>query len=117
MVAGVLVGLLALAEPLPRAAGARALRLASWALILTGVTQLAGAGGEGSSGGGGGWPAARWLEERLRGSRRLPPGPKLWALAALRPLSGPGSGKHGRAGGGGDALLPVTAAGTNPHEV
>jgi hypothetical protein len=109
MVSGVLVGLLALGEGMPRSGGRRALRLLSWLLILAGVTNLAG-GGEGEG------PAAaalRRVEEAARGAR-LPRGARAWLLRALR-----ARGARGGKGGGllanghsdeGGPALPVVAA-------
>jgi hypothetical protein len=131
MVSGVLVGLLALGEGLPRTAGRRALRVLSWALILAGVSNLAGGGGGG--GGDGEGPAAaalRRAEDRVRAAR-LPHGLRMWLLGALRVLDGGGKGSRGGGGKGpggsvgsllanghggdeGGPALPIVAAAAAP---
>jgi hypothetical protein len=106
MVSGVLVGLLALGEQLPRSSGGRLLRLASWVLILLGVTRLSSGGEEG--GGGGGWGGdrfLRWAEDKLRAAP-LSHGLRLWLLVGMRALAGGGEGGRGLSRGGkGGSLL------------
>jgi hypothetical protein len=85
MLSGVLVGLLALGEEMPRGAARRLLRLASWVLILGGVANLAG----GDDAGGG---LAAWAADVVRGAP-LPRGLRVWLLSALRALAGGGDAK------------------------
>ena len=128
MVSGVLVGLLALGEQLPHGGGRRLLRLASWVLILVGVTNLS-SGGEDGGGGGGG--LIRWAEDAVRNAP-LPHAVRRWVLAALRwlqRLAGGGDGGRASARGGkagasllsnghdeGGPALPVAVTGTGGAE-
>jgi len=139
MVSGVLVGLLALGEALPRSGARRLLRLISWVLILLGVTNLSsgsaeGEGGGGGSGGGGGGGGGgfgsvmRRLEEAVRGAHWLPHSARLWLLGAVlavaessKRLGRGGSGGSGKGssllsassghgdGGGGGPALPIVS--------
>lgn len=93
MVSGVLVGLLALGEQMPRSGYRRLLRLVSWLLILFGVANL--------SGGGDLDDMLHRLEEAVRGGQ-LPMPIRLWLFGVLfgvREFLGIGDGSSGGGGG------------------